>query len=152
VRRAAPLLVALVAVAAVLVPYAALGGGSYAPTPLADPCKTRAWRSPHGLGEALEQVALSGLDGAACDLGVSREELVLALRSDAALDSFAKERHVDKAQAEEAVKQALLRSVDDAEAADVLPSFVGGLAKGIIERVPPPLLLEALRKIGGFLR
>ena len=151
-RRAAPLLVALAAVAVVLVPYAAFGGGSYAPTPLADPCKTREWRHPDALGEALEQVALSGLDGAACDLGVSREELVLALRSDSALESFARKHDVDKAEAEQAVKDGLLRAVDDAEAADALPSFVGGLAKGIIERVPPPLLLDAIERIGGLLR
>jgi len=152
VRRAAPFLVALAAVAAVVVPYAALGGGSYAPTPLADPCKTREWRNPNGLAEALEQVALSGLDGAACKLGVSREELVLALRSDAALDSFATKHDVDKADAEQAVKDGLLRAIDDAEAAGALPGLVAGLARGIVERVSPSLLLDALQRIGGLLR
>ena len=42
--RAAPLLVAVAAVAAVVVPYVALGGGSYEPTPVADPCIRREWR------------------------------------------------------------------------------------------------------------
>jgi hypothetical protein len=45
-RRAAPLVVAVAAVAAVIVPYLALGGASYAPTAVADPCKARAWRNP----------------------------------------------------------------------------------------------------------
>lgn len=151
-RRHAPLLVALVAVAAVLVPYAALGGASYEPTPLADPCKTRPWRNPSGLGEALEQVALSGLDGAACDLGVSREDLVLALEDDASLEAFAAKQGISKADAEQAVQKGLLRAVADAEAAGVLPGFVAGLARGAIERVPPPLLLDALQQLGGLLR
>ena len=151
-RRAAPLLVALAAVAAVLVPYAALGGGSYAPTPLADPCKARQWRNPGSVGEVLEQVALSGLDGAACDLGVSREELVLALRSDHTLDAFATKHGIRKADAELAVQKGLLRAIDDAEAADALPALVGGLARRAIESVPPSLLLEALQRLGGLLR
>jgi hypothetical protein len=152
VRRVLPLFVALIAVAAVVVPYAALGGASYAPTPSADPCATREWRNPGGVGEVLEQVALSGLDGAACDLGVSREELVLALESDSSLDAFAAEHGIDKADAEQAVQKGLVRAVDDAQAAGALPSLVAGLARRVIESVPAPLLLDALQELGGFLR
>ena len=45
-RRALPILVAVLAVAAVVVPYVALGGASYEPTPVADPCQARPWRNP----------------------------------------------------------------------------------------------------------
>ena len=41
-RRVAPLLVALGLVAVVVVPYLALGGARYEPTPVADPCQARA--------------------------------------------------------------------------------------------------------------
>ena len=150
-RRAAPLLVALVAVAAVLVPYAALGGASYAPTPLADPCRVREWRDPGGLGEALEQVALSGLDGAACELGVSREELVLALRDESSLDDFAAQRGLEREDAERAVKEGVLRSLDDAEKAGALPGFVAGLARRLLADVPSYLLLDALERLSGLL-
>lgn len=151
-RRALPLLVALAAVAAVLVPYAALGGATYRPTPLADPCKTREWRNPSGLATALEQVVLSGLDGAACDLGVSREELVLALVSDAALERFAVKHGIDKADAEQAVEKGMVRAVDDAESAGVLPGFVAGIARRVVETVPPPLLLDAIQRLGSLIR
>ena len=40
-RRFMPLLVSLGLVAAVVVPYLALGGGRFEPTPVADPCETR---------------------------------------------------------------------------------------------------------------
>jgi hypothetical protein len=152
VRRTLPLLVALAAVAAVLIPYAALGGASYHPTPLADPCKTRDWRNPSGLATALEQVVLSGLDGAACDLGVSREELVLALVSDASLERFAAKHGIGKADAEQAVQKGLVRAVDDAETAGALPGFVAGIARRVVETVPPPLLLDAIQRLGSLIR
>lgn len=150
-RRATPLLLSLAAVAAVVVPYAALGGASYAPTPLADPCETREWRDPDGLSEALEQVALSGLDGAACELGVSREDLVLALRDESALDEFAAERGIDRDDAEQAVQEGLVRALDDAENAGAIPGLVVGLARRAIETVPPHLLIEALQRLGALL-
>ena len=47
-RRFVPYLVALGLVAAVVVPYLALGGGSFEPTPVADACAPR--EQPHGRG------------------------------------------------------------------------------------------------------
>lgn len=150
-RRVLPLLVSLAAVAAVIVPYVALGGATYAPTPTADPCETRVWRDPGGLSEALEQVALSGLDGAACEIGVSREDLVLALRSESALDDFAHENGLAREDAEQAVQQGLLRALDDAQEAGAIPGLVAGLARRAVEEVPPHLLLETLERLGSFL-
>ena len=150
-KRFLPLLVALGAVAAVVLPYLALGGASYAPTPVADPCVTRPWRSPGGVQTALEQVALSGLDGAACTLGVSREDLVLALRDEASLDAFAQQHGFTRAQAEQAVRDGLERSIADAETAGALPGFVASLARRAVDSVPPWLLLESLDRLRGLL-
>ena len=86
VRRFVPFLVALGLVAAVVVPYLALGGGSFEPTPVADPCEPREQADADGVGETIERIALRAVDGVACELGVSREELVLALRSEDAFD------------------------------------------------------------------
>ena len=61
------------------VAYLAAGGGDYEPTAVADPCAPREWRSPAGIEESAQQFALSALDGAACELGVSREALAVAL-------------------------------------------------------------------------
>jgi len=151
VRRALPLLVAVGLVAAVLVPYLALGGASFEPTAVADPCETRDWREPGGVDEALEQVALSALDGAACELGVSREDLVLAVRSEEALDAFAEEQGLTRADAEQAVQDGLERAIADAEEAGALPGFLASLARRAAEAVPPWLLLEALETLGGLL-
>jgi hypothetical protein len=144
VRRGLPLLVAAGAVAAVIVPYLALGGASFEPTPVADPCSTREWRDPGDLGEAFEQIVLSALDGAACELGVSREDLVLAVRSEEALDDFADEHGISREDAEQAVQDGMLRAVDDAEEAGVIGESVASLARRVVDSVPPWLVLETL--------
>jgi hypothetical protein len=151
VRRALPIVVALVAVAAVIVPYVALGGATYEPAEVADPCVTREWRDPGSLEEVLEQVVLSALDGAACELGVSREDLVLAVRSEDALEDFADEHGLTRDDAEQAVEDGLLRAVDDAEEAGALPDSIAGLARRLVGSVPPWLLLETLDRLSGFL-
>jgi hypothetical protein len=151
VRRALPLLVAIGAVALVLVPYLALGGASFEPTPVADPCSTREWRDPGGAQEVLEQIALSALDGAACELGVSREDLVLAVRDEEALDAFAAEHGLSRADAERAVEDGLERAIQDAEEAGALPGFLASLARRAVDAVPPWLLLETLEGLGGLL-
>jgi hypothetical protein len=151
VRRALPIFVSVAAVAAVLVPYLVLGGASYEPTPVADPCETREWRDPGGLQAVLEQIALSALDGAACELGVSREELVLALRDEDSLDAFAKEHGVSRADAESAVEDGLERAVDDAEEAGGLSGFVAEIAARAVETVPPWQLLDALEDLDALI-
>ncbi len=150
-RRATPVLVALAAVAGVVVPYVALGGGSYEPTPVADPCQKREWRKPGDLQAVLEQVALSALDGAACDLGTSREELVLALRDEKSLDAFAAERNITRARAERAVRDGVERAVAEAQAAGDLSGFVASVIARGIETVPPWLLLETLERMRSLL-
>ena len=134
-----------------MVPYLALGGVSYKPAEVADPCTTREWRNPEGLQQVLEQIVLSALDGAACELGVSREDLVLAVRSEDALDSFAEEHGITREDAERAVDEGLVRAVDDAEKAGALPGPLADFARGVVQSVPPWLLLETLDRFGGFL-
>ena len=149
--RRSPLLAALGVVVAVLVPYLALGGASFEPTPVADPCVVRDWRDPGGVQTVLEQIALSALDGAACELGVSREDLVLAVSDEAALDAFAAERGIARVDAERAVEKGLERALDDAEEAEALPGFVASLARRAVEALPPWLVLDALESLGGLL-
>ena len=119
-RRFLPLLVALGAVAAVVVPYVALGGATFEPTPVADPCETR-------------------------------EDLVLAIRDEDALDAFAAEHGITREDAERAVQDGLERAIDDAEEAGALPGFLAGFARRAADAVPPWLLLETLERLGGLL-
>jgi hypothetical protein len=151
VRRFAPLLVSIGLVLLVVVPYLALGGGRFEPTPVADPCESRQRPGADGLAETLESIALAGVDGVACELGVSREELVLALRSEEALADFSAEQGIDRAKLEQAITDGLVRAVDQAEDAGDLPGFVAPLVRRAAESVPPWLILETLESLGGFL-
>ena len=150
-RRFVPLLVALGLVATVIVPYVALGGGSFEPTPVADPCEAQERADAEGLGETIEKIALVAVDGVACGLGVSREDLVLALRSEAALAAFSDEQGLDRDELEGAITDGLVRAVDDAAEAGSLPSFVAPLVRRAAEGVPPWLILETLERLGSFL-
>jgi hypothetical protein len=149
VSRARPVALALAAVVAVLVPFAALGGGSYTPARVADPCETE-WTKPNGIQALLEQLALTGFAGAACELGVTREELVLALRSDDALDAFARERGLARAEVDEAIRDGLEKAVEEAEAAGDLPSVVAPLVQRAVRELPPTTILDALERLGSL--
>jgi hypothetical protein len=151
-RRALPLLVAVGLVAAVVVPYLALGGGRFEPTPVADPCQPRDRSDPDGLGETVEFIALTALDGVACELGVSREDLVLALRSEEELEEFADEHGLEMAEIESAVGDGLVRAIDEAEEAGALPEVLAPLVRRAAESVPPWLVLETLEQLGNFLQ
>ena len=149
-NRPLPFLVALGAVTAVLVPYLALGGASFEPTPVADPCVSREWRDPDDPQAALEQIVLSALDGAACELGVSREDLVIAVKDETSLDTFAREHEVSRDDAERAVQHGLERAIDDAEDAGALPGFAASLARRAVASLPPWLVLEAIERLAGI--
>jgi hypothetical protein len=136
--------VALVAV------YLALGGASYTPAAVADPCAPREWRNPGGFEEVAEQIVLSGLDGAACELGVSREETVLAFESRDSLREFARDQGVTDEELERIVRAALVRAIDDADDADALNSTVAGILRSLARRVPVDELLELLEQLPGF--
>ena len=150
-RRIAPLLVAVGLVALVVVPYLALGGGSYEPAPVADPCQPRERPQPEGLGETIEVIALTAVDNVACKLGVSREDLVLALRSEDAFEKFSDEHGIERDEAEQAVRDGLIEAVDEAEQAGVLSGLVARFVHQAAESVPPWLVLEALERLGSFL-
>jgi hypothetical protein len=130
--------------------YLALGGASYAPAAVAEPCASREDRNREGFEQVAEQIVLSALDGAACELGVSREELVLALRDEESLDAFAAEHGVDRGDAERAFEDGIDRALAEAEEAGALSGFTASLVARAVDAVPPWLLLEALESLGGL--
>jgi hypothetical protein len=138
IAAAAALSLALVAA------YLALGGASYAPAKVADPCASRDWRDPSGLSEVAEQIVLSALDGAACELGASREEVVLAFDSRDELERFAREHGIDDEELEEVVRSGLLRAIDDAERAKALNTGVADQLRSVVRRIPVRSLLGLL--------
>ena len=149
-KLALPFLVAIGLVAAVVVPYLALGGGSFEPAPVADPCEARERPDADGVGETIERIALRAVDGVACELGVSREDLVLALRGEEPLVAFSDEQRIDRDELERAIRDGLVQAVDDAEEAGALPGFLAPVVRRAAASVPPWLVLDALERFGSF--
>jgi hypothetical protein len=127
--------------------YLALGGASYAPAAVADPCAARELRNPEGFEEVAEQIVLSALDGAACELGVSREEVVLAFSSRASLERFAREHGDSTEELESIVRAGLDRALDDAEREELLDPRIAALLRGVAARVPVEQLLDLLERL-----
>lgn len=138
--------IALTAAAAVtlVVVYLALGGASYAPAKVADPCAPRDWRDPIGVQEVAQQIVLSALDGAACELGTTREDVVLAFDSRDELERFADEHDIGDDELEELVRSGLLRAIADAERAGALSMALADRLRGTVRRIPVRSLLGLL--------
>lgn len=135
-----------VALSAVLVGiYLAAGGASYAPTKTQDPCEQREWREPGSLEQIAEQFSLSALDGAACELGVSRERLARALATPEARERFAERYGIDDEELAEAIRAGLLRAVDDAERAGALSPFLADPLRRTLSDIPLDQAIELIQ-------
>jgi hypothetical protein len=144
-------LLSCVVAVALVATYVALGGTSYEPTPVANPCAPRPHRQANGTDERLEQVVLAAADAAACRLGVSREELVLALRSVDELDQLAEKEGKSRDELEEALRDGLVRAVGQAEDENLIGDSTASALRFAADHLPLGLLLELLRRASSIL-
>jgi hypothetical protein len=136
---------AIVASLALVGIYLAAGGSSYSPEKTQDPCKHRPWSNPRGLGEIANQFSNSALDGAACQLGVSRETLARALATEQGRERFSKRYGIDDAKLARAIRAGLVRAVDDAEEAGALSPLLAAPLRAAVEKVPLDRAIELIR-------
>ncbi len=149
--RAALALVVSAAVSLALVgAYAALGKSTPA-APIVDPCAPREWPATSGVEAAIEQIVLSTADGAACELGVSREELLLALGSSSELDAFAADNEITRADAETAIRKGLEKAIADAERTDAIGGGTARLLRQVSASFPIGVLLSVLSNAADLL-
>jgi hypothetical protein len=137
--------VAVVASLALVLSYLAAGGSSYAPATVQDPCQDRPWRDPEGLQQIAEQFSLSALDGAACELGVSRETLARALATPASRERFTERYDISDAELARAIRAGLLRAIDDAERAGAIPPFLGTPLRSTVRQIPIDQAIELIQ-------
>lgn len=143
-----------VAIAASLVlvfAYLAAGGSSYEPAKVQDPCKDRPWRNPEGIEQIAEQFSLSALDGAACELGVSRETLARALATPSSRERFTKRYGIDDAELAKAIRAGLIRAVDDAERAGAINSFLAAPLRATLRQIPVDQAIELIQNARSLL-
>jgi len=131
VKAAAWVLVALLLSGAALVGVELGKGGLDEPAPkIANPCQPREGRTG-GIDATIQRIVLDGLDGAACRLHTSREELVLSLGGGVGVT-----RRWDQHTIEVALRAGLLRSVDEAVQRGDVPSFLAPALRQLVESAP----------------
>lgn len=128
--------------------YLAFGGGSFTPMAVADPCEQRDI-TVLAERDTFETIALSALDGAACELQVSREDLTLALADEQSTDAFATAHQISSADIEDAVRAGLLRAVDDAAAAGKISGLEETALRSIAEHAPVGAAISAMQALPG---
>jgi hypothetical protein len=131
--------------------YLAAGGSSYEPEKVQDPCKPRPWSNPQSLSEIANQFTVSALDGAACQLGVSREELAQALATPQARERFKQKYGIDDEKLARAVRAGLVRAVDDAEEAGALSPILAAPLRETVQRIPLEQAIELINDAESFL-
>ena len=130
------LLAMLAAVAVLVLVELGLGAAGQVPPNLANPCRPRPARGG-GFDAAVQRIVLDGLDGAACRLHTTREELVLSLGGGTGF-----RRRWDPRTIEVALRAGLLRSVDEADRRGDLPNFLTPVVRRLVQTAPLERLIE----------
>jgi hypothetical protein len=129
--RATWILAALLLSSVVLVGVELVKGALNEPAPrIANPCVPRGGRTG-GIDATIQRIVLDGLDGAACRLHTSREELVLSLGG-----ASLAPRRWNEHTIEVALRAGLLRSLDEAVRRGDVPSFLAPAIRSLVERAP----------------
>lgn len=146
------LVVAAVVVSLILVgAYLAAGGSSYTPEKVQNPCQPRPWSNPQSISEIANQFTTSALDGAACQLGVTREALARALATPEGREHFKKKYGIDDEKLAKAIRAGLVRAVDDAEEAGALSPLIAGPLRATVQRIPLDQAIEFINDAESFL-
>jgi len=125
------------ALAALLVAvHVAAGGGDYEPTRPADPCtrEVRVSRDAGVMGTA-QRVGLIALDATACELGLSREKVLLAVAGE-------EELNVGDDRRDEAFRAGLRKAIDAEEQSGRLGATEASLLRAGVEFLPVEALLD----------
>lgn len=113
-----------------------------------DPCEPRPAYPGEGLDAVLQRIVLDGLDGAACELRTTREELVLSLAPSASTGGPIR---WDDETIEQAVRAGLFEAIDDAEQRGSLNGIVAALLRQVVERAPVQWLIDGGQELADLL-
>lgn len=111
-----------------------------------DPCRPRPAFPGGGLDPTLQRIVFDGLDGAACELGATREELVLSLAPGSGVEPIP----WDDETIERAVRAGLLASIDDAEQRGSLNGLLAAALRQVVQHAPVQWLIDGGQGIAGL--
>jgi hypothetical protein len=127
---------ALLAAAVVLVAVElGMGAWSFGEVRRQDPCTAKTPSLGSGFDAGLQRIVLDGLNGAACRLHTTREELVQALGP-------AQSSRWSPEEIQDAVRAGLVRAIDEAETRGDLPGIAATLLREAAKHAPVKFLVE----------
>ena len=132
-RLPAPLLLlaALLLGAAILVAVELANGAARPVSPtIARPCRPHPPFAGGGVSGTVQRVVLEGLDGAACRLRTTREELVLALSPSST------SRRWSRRELEAAIRAGLNKAIDREERQGNIPRFLVPVLHRLVDETP----------------
>lgn len=145
-RRATLVLGGLLLAAVILLAVEfGLGAASYGSQGVANPCHARSF-SGSGFDATVQRVVLDGLDGAACRLHTSREELVLSLGHGGGFPR----RHWDRQTIDAALRAGMLKAIDRAQQRGDVPGFLAPLLRRFVRSAPLEALLRGATGLGSL--
>ena len=115
----------------------AMGAWSFGEVRRENPCTARTPSLGSGFDAALQRIVLDGLNGAACRLHTTREQLVESLGP-----SGAHTRPWSDEQIQTAVRGGLVRAIDEAEQRGDLPGIAATLLREAAKHAPIKFLVE----------
>jgi hypothetical protein len=135
---AVAILAALVLGAVTLVAVELANGAAEPVPPVSKPpCQPRPPFEGGGISGTIQRVVLEGLDGAACRLGTTREELVLSLSP-----SSSSSRRWDRRTIEAAIRAGLNEAIDNEQRQGKIPSFLVPALHRIVDETPFDQLIQ----------
>ena len=120
------------------------GAWSFGEVPRENACTATAPSLGGGVDAAIQRIVLDGLNGAACRLHITREELVQSLGG-SNTSGFSDE------QIQSAVRAGLVRAVDESENRGDLPGVLASLLREAAKHAPVKFLIEGGTSLTGLL-
>jgi hypothetical protein len=138
-RRQGLLALAALGVAAAVLIAIELANGAldYGESTIAEPCEPREPFPGEGFEATIQRIVLDGLDGAACELNTTREELVLSVDPELGRDV-----EWDEETLERAVRSGLLEAIEDAEERGGIGELEARVLREVVERAPLDWLIQ----------
>ena len=134
--------------AALLVVELGLGARDYGRVELRPPCAARAPFEGGRVDGTVQRIVLAALDDAACELGTTRERLLLSLapRTGRRFGSWS------DTELERALRAGLVHAIDDAQDRGDLGSVEARVLRELAERAPVALVRAAAEHAGSLAR
>jgi hypothetical protein len=132
---------------AVILVVVELANGAMGPVSpaIARPCQQRAPFAGGGVSGTVQRVVLEGLDGAACRLRTTREELVLSLSPSAS------PRRWSRRQAEAAIRAGLNHAIDAERRQGHIPGFLVPVLHRLVKETPFDELIRGGVALGNLI-